>query len=79
MISLDEIMLVLTIIGTIATVISTFLAIKAKNEAKSILREVKNITNKNVTNSGKVEVKNDGMNSGVISGINTGEVNGHAK
>ena len=38
---MDKIMLVLTAIGTCATVISTVLAINAKNEAKEILKEMK--------------------------------------
>ena len=77
--TMEKIMLILTIIGTAATVISTVLAIRAKNEAQSILKEVTNMRNRNVTNSGKIEVNNAGVNSGIISGVNTGEVNSSAK
>ena len=66
--------LILTAIGTVATVISTIIAIGAKNEAKKILNQIKEEKSRNVTSSGKVEVTNTGHNSGVISGINTGEI-----
>lgn len=71
---METIMLVLTIIGTLATVISTFYAIKAKNEAKEILEQIKEENSRNIKNKGKVEIKNSGSNSGVISGINSGEI-----
>lgn len=66
--------LILTAIGTVATVISTIVAVDAKNEAKKILNQVKEEKSRNVTNSGEVEIANKGNNSGVISGINTGEI-----
>ena len=66
--------LILTAIGTVATVISTIIAVAAKNEAKKILNQVKEEKSRNVTNSGEIKVTNKGKNSGVMSGINTGEI-----
>ena len=66
--------LILTAIGTVATVISTIIAVAAKNEAKKILNHVKEEKSRNVTNSGEIKVTNKGKNSGVMSGINTGEI-----
>ena len=57
--------LILTAIGTVATVISTVIAVRAKNEAKDILK---------LKNKGNVKVKNSGNNSGIMSGINSGEI-----
>lgn len=72
---MDYIMLGLTIIGTCATVLSTVLAIKAKNEAREILNEIKEEKNRNINNRGKINIKNTGTNDGILSGINTGEIN----
>lgn len=72
-------MLILTVIGTIATIISTYIAVRAKNEAKEVLKEINSHNNRNVSNSGKIEIKSDGCNTGIISGINTGEVNSNVK
>lgn len=72
-------MLVLTLIGTIATIISTIIAVRAKNDAKSILVEVQNEKTSNAKNTGNIEVDNSGINTGIISGINTGEVRKNAK
>ena len=72
---MDYIMLGLTIIGTCATVLSTILAIKAKNEAREILNEIKEEKNRNINNRGKINIKNTGTNDGILSGINTGEIN----
>lgn len=71
---MDGLMLILTIIGTCATVMSTFLAIKAKNEANEILEKIKEENSRNIKNTGKISVENNGVNSGVISSINTGEI-----
>jgi lipopolysaccharide export LptBFGC system permease protein LptF len=76
---MEQVMLILTFVGTIATVISTIIAVKAKNEAQKILKEINNQRDKNVNNSGNIDIKNSGVNTGVISGINTGEVNSYAK
>lgn len=76
---MEMIMLILTVIGTFATVISTVIAVRAKNEAHRTLNEIKEEKNRNMTNYGSVEISNSGKNSGVISGINTGEVSGNVK
>lgn len=65
---------ILTAIGTIATVISTVVAVRAKNEAKDILKQIKEEQSRNIQNSGKVDIRNKGNNSGIISGINSGEI-----
>ena len=44
------------------------------NEAKKILKQIKEEKSRNVTSNGDVEVTNNGNNSGVISGINSGEI-----
>ena len=49
-------------------------AVRAKNEAKKILKQIKEEKSRNVTSNGDVEVTNNGNNSGVISGINSGEI-----
>lgn len=66
--------LILTAIGTAATVVSTIVAVCAKNEAKKILKQIKEEKSRNVTSNGDVEVTNNENNSGVISGINSGEI-----
>lgn len=66
--------LILTAIGTVATIISTIVAVSAKNEAEKILNQIKEEKNRNVKNSGDVTATNSGNNSGVISGINSGEI-----
>ena len=66
--------LILTAIGTAATVVSTIVAVCAKNEAKKILKHIKEEKSRNVKSNGDVEVTNNGNNSGVISGINSGEI-----
>ena len=66
--------LMLTAIGTAATVVSTIVAVCAKNEAQKILKQIKEEKSRNVTSNGDVEVTNNGNNSGVISGINSGEI-----
>ena len=60
-----------TIIGAIAIIISTVIAVRAKEEAKSILKQIKE---GNIKNSGKIEVKNNGQNTGIINGINSGDI-----
>ena len=66
--------LILTAIGTVATVISMIATIKAKNEAKKILKQIKEEKSCNITNSGSINATNNGNNSGIISGINSGEM-----
>lgn len=72
---MDNIMLILTAIGTCATILSTILAVKAKNEAKEILKEIKKEKNRNISNTGKIVIENTGTNSGIMSSINSGEIN----
>ena len=50
--------LILTAIGTVATVISTVIAIRAKNEAQDILKQIKEEHSRNVRNKGNVNVEN---------------------
>lgn len=72
----------ISLIGTIATIISTIVAIisavatvKSRNEAQKILNELKITVNKHVVNSENNCIKNTGTNDGVMSLINTGEIN----
>lgn len=76
---MDSIMLILTVIGTCAMVVSTVLAIRAKNEARDILKEIKEEKNRNINNKGKIDIKNTGTNSGIMSGINAGEMSNGKK
>lgn len=76
---MDSIMMILTVIGTCAIVMSTILAIKAKNEAQEILKEVREEKNRIINNKGKIDIKNTGSNSGIISGINAGEMSNGKK
>jgi len=65
--------LVLSAISTLAAVVSAIAAIGAKNEVKKL----KNIINgnENTQVSGDVSISNSGNNRGVISGVNSGEIN----
>lgn len=76
---MEIVMLILTFIGTIATIISTIIAIRAKNEAQKILLEIHSQSDRNINNSGNIGINNSGINTGTIHGINTGEVNSHVK
>lgn len=66
--------LILNAIGTFATVISTVVAVRAKNETKDILKQIKEEHSRNIMNKGNIKVENSGKNSGIISGINSGEI-----
>ena len=66
--------LILNAIGTVATVISTISAVRAKDESKKILKEIKEERSRNLKNDGDVKIKNNGSNLGVISGINSGDI-----
>ena len=66
--------LILTAIGTVATVISTVIAITAKNEAQEILKQIKEEHSRNVRNKGNLIVENNGSNSGIMSVINSVEI-----
>ena len=46
----------------------------AKNEAKDILKQIKEEHSRNIKNKGNVKVENSGNNSGIMSGINSGEI-----
>lgn len=56
---MDMWMLILTLIGTVATIVSTIIAVKAKNEVKNIAKNFISISN-NKNNSGIVIVDNSG-------------------
>ena len=71
---MENLMLILSIIGTTATVISTVIAVRAKNEAKTILNEVKKVEVKKSVQGSEILIENSGENSGVITGVNTGEI-----
>ena len=66
--------LILNAIGTFATVISTVVAVRAKNETKDILKQIKEEHSRNIMNKGNIKVENSGKNSGIISGINSREI-----
>ena len=66
--------LLFTALGTVATVISTIIAVRAKNEAEKILKQIREENSRNIKNRGNVTVDNKGSNTGIISGINSGEI-----
>lgn len=66
--------LIFTAIGAVATVISTIIAVRAKNESKKILEQIKEERSRNIENRGKVNVSNSGNNSGIINAINSGDI-----
>ncbi len=61
---------ILTVISTIAGVLSAIAAFGAKNEVKK-MNIGKGSSNAQIT--GNVNLQNKGDNSGIISGVNTGE------
>lgn len=65
--------LVLSAISTLAAVVSAIAAIGAKNEVKKLKNSING--NKNTQVSSDVSVSNGGNNRGVISGVNSGEIN----
>lgn len=69
---MDVASLILSTVSTIAAVISAITAIQAKNEVRKLSNLLQG--NKNIQLSGKLDIKNKGNNSGVISGVNTGEI-----
>ncbi len=66
--------LILNVISTMATVVSAIIAVRAKNESKKILKEIREERSRNLKSSGDVQIKNNGSNLGVISGINSGDI-----
>ncbi|SDF03600.1 hypothetical protein SAMN04488542_10525 [Fontibacillus panacisegetis] len=77
---MDITMLIISIASMIATIISTIFAIKAKNEARLILTQIKNteinsdLQKHDIKNSGKIDVENSGKNNGIMAGIVTGGI-----
>ena len=65
--------LILSAISTLAAVISAVAAIKAKDEVMKLRNSI--YGNDNTQVSGNVHVENSGGNRGVISGVNSGEIN----
>ena len=65
--------LVLSAISTLAAVVSAIAAIGAKNEVKKLKNSING--NGNTQVSGDVSVSKSGNNRGVISGVNSGEIN----
>lgn len=64
--------LVLTIISTIAAVVSAGAALSVNSQVKKLNNKISG--NRNIQNSGKISVKNQGDNQGIISGVNAGEI-----
>lgn len=56
-----------TWIGAVAAVVSAIIALRAKNEAVKILNSIENLN--------KVSIENNGENSGIITGMNNGNIN----
>lgn len=65
--------LILSAISTLAAVVSAIAAIRAKNEVKKLQNMV--VGNRNNQIAGNVSVKNKGENRGIVSGVNSGEIN----
>lgn len=64
--------LILAAISTVAAVVSAVAAIQAKNEVQKLTNNLSG--DRNVQLSGKLNIKNKGNNQGVISGVNTGDI-----
>lgn len=60
---------ILSSIGALASVVSAVVALRAKNEAEERLIEIKGLMRN------RIELNTKGDNFGVVSGINTGEIN----
>ncbi len=65
--------ILISAISTLAAVVSAIAAIGAKNEVKKLKNSING--NGNTQVSGDVSVSNSGNNRGVISGVNSGEIN----
>lgn len=79
---METAMFVITLLGTIATVFSCVITIKAKNESKSILKNIQDVNNGiqySGSNSGNSNISNTGNNEGVMAGAIVGEVNNDKK
>lgn len=78
---MDIIMLIISLIAMVATVVSCFITIKAKNEVKEIVNSI-NLYKKDDSSAqskGGVKIKNSGTNSGVIGGVVSGGINKETK
>lgn len=64
---------VLNAISTLAAVVSAIATIGAKNEVKKLKNSING--NNNTQVSGDVSISSGGNNRGVISGVNSGEIN----
>lgn len=71
---MDEILFLLSLISTIATVVSTVIAVRARNEARNILQQIKEVSSRNIDSTGRIDLKNTGSNSGIITAINSGDI-----
>jgi len=83
---MDIAMFIVTLISMIATVVSSIIAVKAKNESKRILNQLQIINSGKqsfqssiLENSGDIEMENSGDNDGVIAGVVTGGINNNGK
>lgn len=81
---MEYIALGVNILGTIATIISAVIAVKAKEESvkskeesKEILKNIRLELEKEncIDNKGDIIIENSGENSGVMSGIISGGIN----
>lgn len=74
----DKIIIFLTAASAIATIASawfSYVSCKAKDESKKTLEEIKSYKKSTLSNLKTTKVENSGTNSGVMSAINTGEIN----
>lgn len=65
--------LVLSAISTLAAIVSAIAAIGAKSEVKKLKNSISG--DKNTQISGDVSVSNGENNHGIVSGVNSGEIN----
>lgn len=63
---------VLSLISTIAAVVSAVVAVSAKNEVHKLRNRIDGDQNAMV--SGNISITNEGENKGIISGVNTGDI-----
>ena len=66
-------------VSAIAAAVSAFVAFSAKSEVKKLKVIISESTRRSVSGKNRVMVENKAENSGVIAGINTGDVNVGAK
>lgn len=74
-----DITIIISTISMLATVISTFLAFKAKNEVIRTKKEIIQIKNEFSTIQTTSSIKNDGTNSGVQAATVNGGVSFNGK